>query len=831
MTVALRAGAAGVTVPSPATQQPVTLPSGAQQNDLIQIYCASVSASNSFSCPGFISPGPVSGAGGGTSQLLYKINTTADPPGTIYTVTASFSDTWGAVIVADGNTDQLILFDGGASSGAITNSSALTTNALVTAYQNDRWNWFGFSVLPSGTATLYQPPGFTVQVPQVNSTLAAPSQNIALMFADYVPPKSTAGNPFLCGSLNAAAGNLANPFTVSATTGLGDNMVLGVSVTAGSVVSVADSGGNLWTAIETAASSLTVFQAPCTSVLASGVGVVTVTVSTNTAAVNAFMIDDPGSLLVDISLSNTGTGTSASQATGTLSAPNEHIFAFGWVNTTASSLAWSAPMTAISSALSGNSAGFLWAAYDLVSGTGSVTPTLTWTTSSTYAIAVVTFRPWALQAGVATVSAWSGGVLLGIPPGQPPSFAFRPRLSAVNRYRFAPRLRRALTRGVPQPTGTQFPLFTRARIRPAYSLRATRPRQASAPLPPQGQLTQARPAVFRQSARTAVLGAQWLRPLRRYRIFAPGNVPQGPQAPRWQPPGVSRPGWRRFAPRPRRGQAVMPVPARQAAGAPWINVGRARRRKLENVQSLRYERKRIFAPPPPQGPLPSGNPAIMWPVRKVTRRNWGLRRLQPRWFGHLIPKATQQATAKLTAPSVLTVAGARGVAATGLLKSSSTLSAAAVLARQGTAALKAASTLRAVPAITEVAGAHLTSASTLTAAGVLTRRGTASLQSSSTLTVAATTGSGARLTSVSRLSVNAAVTSFPSAVLAAPSVLSAGAVTALPPTEITIEPLAIPGVTEPPSTTDWVAEPVTDSTVEAVVEPGLYDDSGSNTDS
>ena len=136
----LRAGAAGSVTPAIGPVLASTLPSGARQNDIISIWCASVSASNTFSSPGFTAAPPVSGAGGqGSVQLLSKVNYGPDPAGTTYTVTATSPDVFGQVIFAYGGNDQLIILDGGALSGAIDSSAntSVSSQSLTITQRGD----------------------------------------------------------------------------------------------------------------------------------------------------------------------------------------------------------------------------------------------------------------------------------------------------------------------------------------------------------------------------------------------------------------------------------------------------------------------------------------------------------------------------------------------------------------------------------------------------------------------------------------------------------------------------------------------------------------------
>jgi hypothetical protein len=824
MAVALRTGAAGVTVPSPGTQQAVTLPSGAKQNDLIQIYCASCSASNSFSSPGFSSSAPVSGTGGGGSaQLLWKFNTGNDPAGTQYLVTAAFADTWGAIIVANGRCDQVIVFDGGASSGEIATAvSTVTPNSPVTTWPATRLNWFGFTLLPAGVATLWQPPGFTAEIAQVNSTLAAPAQNIALIFADYTT-RGTPAAPFTAGFLNAAAGNTVYTLDISTATGLGDNLLLAVSVTsAATVISVEDTENQNWQLVEASADgNLYIYQCESTSVLTTAAGEIEITISADTGAVNAFLIDDPGSLELDVTVLNTGTGTTASQATGTLGFTGEHIFAFTYVSVGFSAFSWSAPMTSFgNSPQSGNSAGCLGVAYDEVTGTGSVTPTSTWTTAEAWDMIVVTARPWSIQPGAVSSASITGAAMVGIPVTEPlPQARQSPR--GFGRYPLYSRRRRQAIIPI-QQTGTQFPLVIRQRPRPAqWPPHWIRGRAFDTPIPAQANQGQPWPAVTRQPGRM-VRVAFFYRQLRRIRAIAPGGLGQGAQAPRWQPLPAGRPGWRRLAPKLRRSVVTTPEPVQLAAGSPWLTTTRTRRRKLENV---RVYRRHAFGPPLPQAHQASGNPAIMIPVRKSRQRPWAWFRKRPRVFSHLIPKATQQGSAALQAHTSVTFTGARGVAAAVFLRAPSTATVtASPVARAGMVSLASASKLAAAARHTAVASAALASPSALSATAGVSRRGSAVLQAASSLSATGTDSSAATLSARSTLSATSLNATSASASWSALSVLAAVATAAPMQTEITIIPLTVPGVNEPATGTARNNEPVTGSVVTGEVDGGIYDD-------
>ena len=831
MPVTLRAGSAGVTVPSPGTSQPVTLPSGAQLGDLVQIYCAGATASNSFSCPGFTASSPVSGSGGvGTVQLLYKINTT-DLAGTIYTVTATTADTWGAIIVSDGSSDQLIIFDGGIPEQV--SATAGTQIALpppVQAYPLDRLNWFGSCLLPSGTNTIFPPAGFTVEVPQVNSTLAAPAQNIALMFADLQQPHTqSSGTPFTAGTLNAAAGSLTYQLSVGTTTGFGDNLLLVASTTAGAITGVADSKNQKWNLIGTTGNTFSVYQCESTAILVGGTDTVTLTITSTSGAVNMLLIDDPAALIVDISLTTSGTGTTAALATGTLNFANEHVMGFTWVTATASALAWSAPMTAFGSTpISGNSAGWLSASYDLVTATSSVTPTETWTTSVFYDMIVITFRPWSPGPGFLATAAVNGSVMVALPAAQPvPQLSSQSRGNRLQRALFGPKIRRGAAVLIPQATGGPFPLTVRQRgVRlPGVAYRVNRQRVFSAPVS-QGPLAPPFiPAPVPNRFRPMMA---YLHPRMRTsdnRVEVP-PLPQGPLAPSWVQVPVRQPGWRRFAPKLRRpAVTTAPPPGPVAVGSPWLGNVAPKRRPWAAAILLRYERRRVFAPVPPQGPQPVGTPSIMTMPRRTRQRPFWYFRRQPRWFGRLIPKTTQQGIAHLTAASTLSATAVRQVNAIDHMTSSSRLTVTALpVARAATAALTAQSRMTPRATRTAVATAALSATNRLTVAAVNRDVARAAFTSSTTLTAAATTGSGAQLVAASRLTAAASpVSTSAAASQQAGSSLSATGQSAVTQQVITITPLQIPGVNEAPLPAGRATGPVVSSTVRGEVEDQLYD--------
>lgn len=831
MAVTLRAGSAGVTVPAPGTTQPVTLPSGAQTGDLVQIYCAGTTASNSFSCPGFKSLSPVSGSGGGSMQLLYKINLT-DAPGTIYTVTASSADTWGAIIVSDGQTDQALVFDGTPSAGQVNTSSLLIgTPVPVPAFPGARLNWFGFALLPSGTAQIYQPPGFTIQVPQVNSTLAAPSQNIAMMFADWTPPRpSPVPPPFIAGSASQASGvstTLTVPITT--TTGLGDDLIIAIGDTAGSgdITKVTDSsGGNNWTLDNAVAgSNLTTWRAWGSAVLTGGSSSVTVTLAGTTGNVVAVVVDDPSALQQDIAVNGSNaSGTTASVSTGVLNASTEMILSFTWVGSAGSAPVQNAPMTGLS-VISGGAAGFLAPAYDIVSSSASVTASSSWTGAAPLAEVVLTFiRPWFIEPGAVVPANINGGVMIALPPGQPvPQVASPPR-NRLLRALFGPRARRGAAVVIPQQTGTQFPLAVRNRS-PRLYLAVQRLNRQRFISPPQVQGPLAPPFIPPPVPNRFRPLAAYLHPRPRTsdnRIEVP-PLPQGPQAPSWLQVPVVRPGWRRFAPRLSRGKVTLVVPPQQAQGAPWLGSVSPKRRPWAASVVARYYKRRIFAPQMPQG---AQAPAwVQTQPRRTRQRPFWFFRRQPRWFMKLIPKVTVSGVAHLTSASTLTVSGTRQVNAVTHMTSSSRMTVAALpVARAGSAALTQQSRLTAKGLRTKVGTATLNAASTLTANGIVRKIATASFTSSSTLTAAATTGSGALLQAPSRLTATALLTQLPTATLSAPSTMFAQATAGPLKPEIIIPPLVIPGAGEgglKPGQRD--PQSTQQAIIRGTVDPGIFD--------
>jgi len=416
--------------------------------------------------------------------------------------------------------------------------------------------------------------------------------------------------------------------------------------------------------------------------------------------------------------------------------------------------------------------------------------------------------------GTASASGISGAVLLGIPAVQPvPRFLGRP-----SRTRLAPKLRRSRTVQPVQQTGGLFPVFTRQRPRPVQAPRNwSRGRVFQAPFT-QGNRGGPWPVMV-ITQRFRPLQAAWSASrFRRGRVFAPPGIAQGPQAPRWVPQQViSRPSWRRVAPRLRRSQVFAPAPQKQATGAPWAMFRRVRSRDAEG---FRIYRKRVWAPRMSQGPLPAGTPPVMRPRSRP--RPWWYRR-QGRVFVVTRPKMTFSAAAALSAPSALTATATVTRFATAALSAPSTMSARGTRGVPASAALTAPSTMTVRAQALRIATAALSAPSTMTAHAALARNGSAALSAPSTMTATAFLGSSASLLAPSRMAVAAVATQLASAALSAPSVLTVTATAGPRGREITITPNAIPGVNEAPGTGDFSSVPVTGSTVTAQVEDGIYD--------
>jgi hypothetical protein len=192
--------------------------------------------------------------------------------------------------------------------------------------------------------------------------------------------------------------------TLSASVAAGDNLIVGVSVTAGTVSGIMDSKGQKYTLIGSIGSgtnTLYVFQCTGQSGTAAGSAAMlggkdTITAqltSGSSTPINLWAVDVPGTYQLDAIGAQTATGTSAtiSKATGTLAQAGETVIAFSWDAGGGGSPAWSAPMTQVGGSLSGNSAGFMGAAYNQVTSTATTTPTAT-ITSALWLIVVVAFR-------------------------------------------------------------------------------------------------------------------------------------------------------------------------------------------------------------------------------------------------------------------------------------------------------------------------------------------------------------------------------------------------------------------------------------------------------
>jgi hypothetical protein len=415
--------------------------------------------------------------------------------------------------------------------------------------------------------------------------------------------------------------------------------------------------------------------------------------------------------------------------------------------------------------------------------------------------------------GSVTAAGISGATLLGIPPAQP-----LPQAGRRHRRPFVPRARRgSAVRGRGAP-GVPYPVFSR-----------TRPRTITPPRnwarsrifrPPLAQAGQGGPwPVIAGSQRFRAMQAAWSAArFRRGRVFAPPAMSQGPLAPRWVPPPVTRPGWRRLAPRLRRSQVFTALPRPQASGSPWLT---ARRSRSRDAEGFRLYRRRVWAPRMAQGPLAAGTPPVMRPRARL--RAWWFRR-QGRVFTVTRPKMTISAAAALSAPSVLTAHAAVSRFASAALSAPSTMSARGMRGVPASAALTAPSVMTARAQALRIASASLTAPSVLTAPAVLARNGAAALSAPSTMTVAGSLSSSAVLSAPSRMTVTAVPVQLAAAALNAPSALTATATAGPRGRLITITPDAIPGVNEEPGTGDLSSAPVTGSTVTAQIEDGIYDD-------
>jgi hypothetical protein len=426
-------------------------------------------------------------------------------------------------------------------------------------------------------------------------------------------------------------------------------------------------------------------------------------------------------------------------------------------------------------------------------------------------------------AGSVATSGITGGLLLAFPDPIPSFAKTLPRRRPVPAHNH---LRRRQTVMIPQNTGIQFPLFIRqsGRIWNRPPWRVNRDRVFSPGSMPQGQLPVNFPTVTQQRRKQLNSIVQLSRMVRRPRVYAPGNIPQGPLPPLWVPQtGNKQPSWRRNPPRPRRGSAVLPIQHQQAQGSPAIMVTRQHPRNW--MAAVRQPHKRFFSPPITQGPLPTGNPAIMRPAR-TRLRPWALRRLNMRSRIAMvpIPKRTQQATAHFTAPATMSTTAHVIHVPVVAFQQRAVLRVSGIRIKIAHAALTASTTLKVIAHVTHPATAHLSASTTLTATARKTRFGHAALTASTTLTATGVRSRGVALTAATRLTVAASATHPVTVALTARTVLGATAAGSVRTQEILIVPLAKPGVNEPPLKLPATSPvPVTEAVITATVKDELYD--------
>ena len=434
-------------------------------------------------------------------------------------------------------------------------------------------------------------------------------------------------------------------------------------------------------------------------------------------------------------------------------------------------------------------------------------------------------------AGSVATAAITGATLLGVQNPVPAFLAAR-RSRSPQQTIWQRIIRRRNTVVIPQNTGTQFPLVIRqaARLQNLVTWKLTSRNRVSGPqaYSGQAQLGQPWPVVTQQrrnQTNTAIVQSRLN--LLRQRLTLPGGLPQGPLPPVWTPPGVaSRPGWRVFGPvvRLRRSRITTPVPKQAAQGTPAIMTA-SKQHPRPWAAYVKLPRKRVFTPPWPQGPKPTGTVPVMAQARKRLRP-FDLRRL--RWRSRTamvpVPKRTQQAAVHLTASSTLGAAAHVIHPVRVALTQRSVLTAQETVIRNGSATLQAHSALHVIGTAHAFGHAALTASSTMTANGIATRFGHAALTASSTLTGTATRGRGVALAAASTMTASATAAHPATVALTASSVLTAAATSTPYLEEIIVPPLAVPRVNEPPYNEPAVsAEPVTEAIIKAKIQDELFD--------
>lgn len=202
--------------------------------------------------------------------------------------------------------------------------------------------------------------------------------------------------PVAVATLNApgSAGPYAAPLT--APIPLGSNAIVAVQVTSGAVADVTDTRGQQYAPIGSVTSGTTsiyLFQCQDSLLVRAGTGQVIVTLGGGSVSpVNITAVSVPGTAGADTSVfpvTATGTGTTASAATGTRGQPRETLLAFEWTAASGGSPAWSGAFSALGSLISGHGAGFLTSAADVVTTAATSTATATFSTPAAWMMIVI----------------------------------------------------------------------------------------------------------------------------------------------------------------------------------------------------------------------------------------------------------------------------------------------------------------------------------------------------------------------------------------------------------------------------------------------------------
>jgi hypothetical protein len=206
----------------------------------------------------------------------------------------------------------------------------------------------------------------------------------------FMPPAPSAVTATVA-RFNAASGAPSNIYQVPLTGSVaaGDNLIVAVTTTSGLVAGVSDSKAQVYRKIGTVTSggnSITVFQcfgqsgtSPDSVALRAGSDRITVTLATGTVSpVNVWAVDAPGTVMLDTSFSPataSGTGTTASAATGPLGQAGETLLAFEWNGQIGGVPGWTGAFKTLGDPVTGNAAGYLAAAADLTTSKATATAT------------------------------------------------------------------------------------------------------------------------------------------------------------------------------------------------------------------------------------------------------------------------------------------------------------------------------------------------------------------------------------------------------------------------------------------------------------------------